>query len=72
MLEDTEFKKEMGQVGEVTVDVTPELVLEVKAGVKVDLLAELKKLADKTQTPYDNMAFEWIEKLLKAGQALAK
>ena len=72
MLEGTEFKKEIGQVGEVTVDVTPELVLEVKAGVKVDLLAELKKLADKTQTPYDNMALEWIEKLLKAGQALAK
>lgn len=72
MLEGTEFKKEIGQVGEVTVDVTPELVLEVKAGVKVDLIGELKKLADKTQTPYDNMALEWIEKLLKAGQALAK
>jgi hypothetical protein len=72
MLEGQEFKKEIGQVGEVTVDVTPELVLEVKAGVKVDLLAELKKLADKTATPYDNMALEWVEKLLKAGAALAK
>lgn len=72
MLEGVEVKKEIGQVGELTVDVTPELVLEVKAGVKVDLIGELKKLADKTQTPYDNMALEWIEKLLKAGQALAK
>lgn len=71
-LNDVEFKKEIGQVGEITVDVTNDLVLEVKAGVKIDIIAELKKLADKTATPHDNVALEWVEKILKAGSALSK
>lgn len=72
MLDGVELKKEIGQVGELTVDVTSDLILDVKAGVKIDILAELKKLADKTATPHDNMALEWVEKILKAGSALAK
>lgn len=72
MLEGIELEKKIGEVGLVTVDVNDELKLKVSAAVEVDLLAELKKLADKTATPYDNVAIEWIEKVLKAGTLLGK
>jgi len=71
MLEGTEFEQKIGQVGAVIVDVTPELKLKVSASVEVDLIGELKKLAEKTATPIDDAALLWIEKLVKAGNALA-
>jgi hypothetical protein len=64
VLEGTEFEQKIGQVGSVTVDVTPELKLKVSASVEVDLLAEIKKLAAKTATPIDDAAIAWIEKLV--------
>ncbi len=71
MLEGTEFEQKIGQVGAVIVDVTPELKIKVSASVEVDLIGELKKLAEKTATPIDDAALAWIEKLVKAGNALA-
>lgn len=71
MLEGTEFEQKIGQVGSVIVDVTPELKLSISAKVEVDLIGELKKLAEKTATPIDDAALAWIEKLVKAGNALA-
>lgn len=71
MLEGTEFEQKIGQVGAVIVDVTPELKLSISAKVEVDLIGELKKLAEKTATPIDDAALAWIEKLVKAGNALA-
>lgn len=71
MLEGNEFEQKIGQVGAVVVDVTPELKLKVSASVEVDLIGELKKLAEKTATPIDDAAIAWIEKLVKAGNALA-
>jgi hypothetical protein len=70
ILEGNEIEQKIGDVGLVTVDVNPELKLKVSAIVEIDLLAELKKLADKTATPYDDMAIAWIEKVLKAGSVL--
>lgn len=71
VLEGNEFEQKIGQVGAVIVDVTPELKLSVSAKVEVDLIGELKKLAEKTATPIDDAALDWIEKLVKAGNALA-
>lgn len=71
MLEGTEFEQKIGEVGAVIVDVTPELKLSISAKVEVDLIGELKKLAEKTATPIDDAALAWIEKLVKAGNALA-
>lgn len=71
VLEGNEFEQKIGQVGAVVVDVTPELKLKVSASVEVDLIGELKKLAEKTATPIDDAAIAWIEKLVKAGNALA-
>ena len=71
MLEGPEFEQKIGQVGAVIVDVTPELKLSISAKVEVDLIGELKKLAEKTATPIDDAALAWIEKLVKAGNALA-
>ncbi len=71
VLEGNEFEQKIGQVGAVIVDVTPELKLSISAKVEVDLIGELKKLAEKTATPIDDAALLWIEKLVKAGNALA-
>lgn len=71
MLEGNEFEQKIGQVGAVIVDVTPELKLSISAKVEVDLIGELKKLAEKTATPIDDAALLWIDKLVKAGNALA-
>lgn len=71
ILNGNEFEQKIGQVGAVIVDVTPELKLSVSAKVEVDLIGELKKLAEKTATPIDDAALDWIEKLVKAGNALA-
>lgn len=71
VLEGNEFEQKIGQVGAVVVDVTPELKIKVSASVEVDLIGELKKLAEKTATPIDDAAIAWIEKLVKAGNALA-
>ena len=71
VLEGNELEQKIGQVGTVIVDVTPELKLSISAKVEVDLIGELKKLAEKTATPIDDAALAWIEKLVKAGNALA-
>lgn len=71
MLEGTEFEQKIGQVGTVIVDVTPELKLKVSAVVEIDLLAEVKKLAAKTPSDWDDKGIVWIENLIKAGNALA-
>ncbi len=68
MLENKEFTQKLGNYGEASVDVTPELKLVVSVAAQVDLLAELKKLADKSATPYDDMALAWIEKVLAAAK----
>lgn len=71
VLEGAEFEQKIGQVGAVVVDVTPELKLKASVIVEIDLIGELKKLAEKTATPIDDAALVWIEKLVKAGQALS-
>ena len=70
MLEGKEFEQKIGNVGSVSVDVTPELKLKVVAEVEVDLVAEAKKLAAKTSTPIDDAAIEWLEKIVKGAAAL--
>lgn len=68
MFEGTELEKKLGDYGTASVDVTPELKVKVALSVEIDLIAEAKKLADKTKTPYDNTALEWLEKITRAAQ----
>lgn len=48
MLEGKEFDKMLGQYGEVSVDLDDKGVLAIAIGLKVDLLVELEKLAQKS------------------------
>jgi hypothetical protein len=64
LLKGNELEKQFSDSVKVIVDVTPEL--KVKATVEVDLIAEAKKLAAKTETPIDDKAIEWLEKITKA------
>lgn len=68
MLEGNELEKKMSESVVVTVDVTPEL--KVKASVEVDLIAEVKKLAAKTETEIDDTVISWLEKIVKAAALL--
>lgn len=68
LLKGNELEKQFSDSVKVIVDVTPEL--KVKATVEVDLIAEAKKLAAKTETPIDDKAIEWLEKITKAASAI--
>lgn len=63
MLEGKEFEKNLGKYGQVSVDVTPRGELEVAVAAKVDLLAEMAKLAKKTGTKLDDMGVQGLMKL---------
>lgn len=69
MLEGKEFETKIGDYGSASVDVTPDLHLEVAVAVRVDLIAELKKLADKTKTPLDNSAIAWVEGMVREAKS---
>lgn len=66
MLEGKEFETKIGEYGSASVDVTGDLKVKVEVGIEVDLIAELKKLADKTKTPLDNQAIAWVESMIRA------
>lgn len=69
MLEGKEFDKQLGEYGHVSLDITPQLKIKVDVGVQVDLVAELKKYAAKTNTPIDDTVAAWLEKLAAAQPA---
>lgn len=64
MFEGKELEGKIGDVGGYSVDLTEKGELEVSVMVKVDLVAEAKKLAAKTGTPIDDQAIAWLEKLM--------
>lgn len=72
MLEGKELEVKLGEVGSASVDVTPDLKVVVSVEAKIDLIAEIKKLAEKTATPLDDKAIEYVEKLLAAKAALGE
>lgn len=65
MFEGEEIKGPIGKIGGYLVDVSPEMKLKVSVGVEIDLIAELKKLAAKSDTLVDDNAIAWIEKVLR-------
>lgn len=65
MLEGKEIDKKIGDYGTASVDVTPDLKVKVEVGIEVDLIAELKKLAAKTNTPLDDQAIAWVESMVR-------
>ena len=70
MLEGKEFETKISEYGSASVDVTPELKVKVEVSIEVDLIAEAKKLAAKTETPIDDAAIAWLEKIAKGAAAL--
>ncbi len=61
---DKEFDFELGEYGQASVDVNLNGKVKVKVELNVDLVAEIKKLAEKTATPVDDAAIAWLEKLV--------
>jgi hypothetical protein len=68
MFEGKELEYKIGEYGSASVDVTPQLKLQVQVGIEIDLVAELKKLAAKTSTPIDDAAIAWVESMLPKAQ----
>lgn len=64
MLEGKEVDVSLGGYGNVFVDVSEKGIVELGLTAKIDLLAELQKLATKTNTPLDDMFLSTVAKLL--------
>ncbi len=65
MFEGKEFEHKIGEYGAASVDVTPDLKVVVGVALEIDLIAELKKLAEKTETPIDDAALAWIASMVQ-------
>lgn len=63
MLEGREVEGKIGEYGGYHVDIDDKGHLEIAVSVKVNLVAEAKKLAAKTSTPIDDAAIAWLEKI---------
>lgn len=63
MLEGKEVEKQLGEYGNVFVDVKPNGDVEVGATAKINVFAELRKLAKRTDNKLDDAAIDYIEKL---------
>ena len=64
MLEGKEIQGEIGQYGGYFVDLNMKGQVEVGVSIKIDLVAELEKLAQKTNTPIDDHAIAWVKKMV--------
>lgn len=64
MLEGKELEGNIGKVGNYSVDVQDTGEVEISVGIKVDLIAELRKLAAKTSNSLDDKAVDMIASLL--------
>ena len=59
-----EVQKHEGKIGSVgtwSESVSEKGVIKLMVGVEIDLIAELKKLAEKTSTPIDDAIIAWVE-----------
>lgn len=65
MLEGKEVQGNIGEYGQYSVDVQDTGIVEANVGVKFDVIAELRKLAQKTTNGLDDKAVDLIEKLLR-------
>lgn len=65
MLEGKELEYKFGEYGSASVDLSDKGIVEVAVGVRVDLIAEVKKLAAKTATPIDDAAIAWLEGMIR-------
>jgi hypothetical protein len=67
MLDGKELDGKIGDVGEYYVDVSDKGIVEIGVSIKVDLIAEALKLAEKTGTPVDDQAIKWLSVLMGRG-----
>lgn len=65
MFEGKEIEGSIGEYGQYSVDVKDTGVVEASVGLKVDIIAELRKLAQKTDNSLDDKAIDFIEDLLR-------
>jgi hypothetical protein len=65
MLEGKELEKSLGQYGSAFVDINDQLQIEVGLSAKVDVMAEVRKLAEKSGNPLALKVIDILEGLLK-------
>jgi hypothetical protein len=65
MFEGKEVQGNIGEYGNYYADIDAKGHVEVGVILKVNLVAEAKKLAAKTKTPIDDKAIEWLEAMQK-------
>ena len=63
-MEIQKIEGKIGSVGTYSESVSEMGVVKLMIGVEIDLVSELKKLAEKTATPIDDMVIAWVESAL--------
>lgn len=64
MLEGKEVEGKIGEFGGYSVDLQKDGKLVVAVEARIDLIAELEKLAAKTSTPMDDVVIAWVKSAL--------
>lgn len=69
MLEGKELEYKIGDFGSASLDLSDKGIVELSVGVKIDLVAEIEKLAAKTATPIDDSIAAFLKKLVGKADA---
>lgn len=64
MFEGKELEYKIGDYGSASADIDGKGVVEIAVAVRIDLIAEVEKLAAKTATPIDNQVIAWLKLLM--------
>lgn len=64
VLDGKELEGKIGSVGQYSADLNEKGELEVSVGVKIDLIAEIEKLAAKSETKIDDAVLGFLKKLV--------
>lgn len=64
MFEGKEVSGKIGEYGGYGLDLQPDGILVASVELKIDLIAELEKLAAKTSTKIDDAAMAWVKGML--------
>jgi hypothetical protein len=65
MLEGKELEGKIGEYGQYSVDVKADGIVEASVGIRLDVIAELRKLAAKTSNKLDDKIVDMVEAALR-------
>lgn len=71
MLEGKEIEVKVGEYGTASVDVTPDFYLDAAVVIRIDIIKELRRLAEKTGIKLAESAIDQIELMVRTEKQIA-